>query len=87
VKTEYQYIHFVKVADKAKTSVWSCRNNRSGAELGRISWYGPWRQYCYEPTAQAVYSDSCLIGIAAFLGDLNDERKRALATDKPEEEG
>ena len=83
MRTQYQYTHFVEIAKKPKTSVWSCRNSGSGAELGTVSWYGPWRQYCYFPTAQAVYSDSCLIGIAAFLGDLNDERKSSLAMDRP----
>ena len=87
MRAQYQYIHFVKVAEKSKTSVWSCRNNDSGAELGTVQWYSPWRQYCCFPTAQAVYSDSCLIGIAAFLGDLNDERKRGPATDEPGREG
>jgi len=90
MRTQYQYIHFVKVAEKAsvvrKTSEWSCRSNRNGAELGTVQWYAPWRQYCYEPTAQAVYSDSCLIGIAAFLGGLNDERKSSLVMDRLAEE-
>jgi hypothetical protein len=42
MKTIYQYIHFVKIADKPKTSVWSCRNTRCGAELGIVEWYPAW---------------------------------------------
>ena len=37
LRTKYQFIHFVK----PKTSVWSCRNNRSEDVLGIIEWYGP----------------------------------------------
>lgn len=67
MKERQKYIHFVLTAQKPKTSVWSCRNNRSGEELGVIKWYGPWRQYCYFPTVQAVYSAGCLDDIARFL--------------------
>lgn len=67
---KYQYIHFVKVADKPKTSVWSCRNNRSQAELGEVRWYAPWRRYCYFPTNKAVYSLGCMNDIIDFIGQL-----------------
>lgn len=70
MKTEYQYIHFVKIADKPKTSIWSCKNSHHGNELGRIQWYGPWRQYVYSPTVQAVYSIGCLVDIADFIQQL-----------------
>ena len=86
MKTEYKHISFVKVADKAKTSVWSCQNNHSGfklgnrtwdrTELGIVRWYGPWRQYCYFATnGLAVYSESCLRDICSFLAELAEERK------------
>lgn len=70
MKTKYKFIHFVKTADKAKTSVWSCRNNRSDAELGKIQWYPHWRQYCYSPKVQAVYSVGCFEDIKNFIGQL-----------------
>ncbi len=70
MKTRYAHIHFVEVAKKTKTSVWSCRNNRSKEELGQVKWYGPWRQYCYFPTRQAVYNNRCLSIIADFTGTL-----------------
>ena len=79
MNTKYQYVHFVKVADKPKTSVWTCRNNRTGGELGRVRWYGPWRQYCYFPVAQAVYSEGCLKDICSFLAE---ERKQQRAIDR-----
>ena len=69
-----EYIHFVKKADKPKTSVWSCRNNRSGDELGEIKWYPAWRQYCYFPACPAVYSVDCLEEINNFIQRLQEER-------------
>lgn len=76
MKTEYRYVRFIKVADKPRTTVWTCRNNRTGGELGRVRWYGPWRQYCYFPGAQAVYSGGCLKDICSFLAELTEERKQ-----------
>jgi len=77
MKTEYQYIRFVELAATGKTRKFSCQNIRSGAELGRVQWYGAWRRYCYFPTVQAVYSASCLADIQHFIGQLEDERKKS----------
>lgn len=87
MKTKYQYVQFVKVAQKSKTSVWTCRNNRSGGELGRVRWYGPWRQYYYFPVTQAVYSRGCLKDICSFMEDLSEELARGRAKDRPQLEG
>jgi len=64
---EYKYIHFDLVAQKRKTSVWSCRNNASGEEIGRVQWYGPWRQYCFYPAWDSVFSMGCLDDIRNFI--------------------
>lgn len=74
MKTKYKYIHFVKVTDKRKTTVWSCRNNRSEEELGEVRWYPGWRQYCYMPTAKGIYSVSCFEDICHFIAQLANER-------------
>ena len=74
MKTHYEYIHFVLMTEGPKTSVWACRNNRSTETLGQIRWHGPWRQYCYFPTVQAVYSAGCLADIQAFIEQLMAER-------------
>ena len=65
----YRYIHFVeKQTDPGrKTKIWSCQNSRSGVELGEVRWHGPWRQYCYFPTVQAVYSEGCLEDVRDFI--------------------
>ena len=70
MKTKYKFIHFVKIADKPKTSVWRCHNNRSNKELGRIAWHPAWRQYVYEPACQAVYSVGCFEDINDFIKQL-----------------
>ncbi len=65
----YKYIKFVKTKEKPKTSVWSCRNIKSEAELGVVKWHQAWRRYCYFPAIQAVYSAGCLTDIKNFIED------------------
>jgi len=72
----YEYIHFVKIEDKGKTSVWECRNNRTDHILGHVRWHGPWRQYCYFPLCQAIYSSGCLADIQNFIKAADELRKR-----------
>jgi len=75
MKTKFEYIHFVKVAEKPKTSVWECRNNNSNDALGRVQWFGRWRQYCFHPApthsfVELVFNVGCLDDIAAFIRSL-----------------
>lgn len=72
VSGSYKFIHFVEIEKKAKTSVWSCRNNRSNEELGTVYWYGAWRQYCFSPNIQMniVYSKGCMDDIGHFISRL-----------------
>lgn len=74
VETMFEYIHFFELERKPKTSVWSCRMNLTGDELGIVKWYPAWRQYCYFPTGPVVYSAGCLRDIDKFIGQLMDER-------------
>jgi len=69
---EYKYLRFVEKPrpPERKTEIYSCRNKRTDTELGVIRWHGPWRQYCYFPTVQAVYSAGCLQDITDFIGGL-----------------
>lgn len=71
MKTEYEFINFVKVEDKPKTSVWICSNTRSAKPLGFVKWYAAWRRYCYFPSCPAAYSPGCLCDIREFLAQLN----------------
>jgi len=76
MKTQFEYMYFVELRPKAKTRVFSCRQQRrSGHEIGRVQWYAPWRQYCYFPMP-SVYSAGCLRDILVFLDQANAEHRR-----------
>jgi len=77
VKTQYEYIHFTKIADRPKTSIWEC-STRHGDVLGRVKWFSGWRQYAFFPTSgiESVFSVGCLADIQAFIKELSDTRQR-----------
>lgn len=65
-----KYMAFKLIEQKPKTQVWAVLNNKSGFRLGVIEWYGPWRQYCFFPTADTVFNIGCLFDISNFIKGL-----------------
>jgi len=39
--------------------------------LGKIKWYGMWRQYCFHPEQNTVFNSQCLMDIIAYVSELN----------------
>ena len=70
LKTKYEFITFQKVADKPKTTVWVCINNKSKDRLGMVGYFPGWHQYCYSPFFDTSYSAGCLRDIAEFMENL-----------------
>ena len=75
MQTRYRHIYFVVAEEKPKTKVWSCRNNKTGFELGRVHWYGPWRRYCVHFCDDAEFDSGCLGDIIDFMDQLNKAHK------------
>ncbi len=80
LKTKFKHIHFKKAKDTRKTSIWGCYNNTSLTLLGGIQWYSSWRQYCFFPSNETVFSGGCLEDITTFMKELRafelEERKK-----------
>ena len=74
MKTDYKYLKFEKTPFEGKTSKWNCITKSSETILGTIKWYGAWRQYCYFPVCEAVYSAGCLKDISDFIEQLSHPR-------------
>ena len=74
-----KWLKFVIRERKPKTVVVEVIN-KSDQHLGWIRWYGPWRQYVYEPTRDAptTFNNTCLLGIVEVLTRLNDVQKQRL---------
>ena len=72
-----KYINFVKLGDKPKTSVWSVVNISGGYQIGIIKWNPGWRQYCFFPESNTVFSKGCMQEINEFITSLNPAEHRS----------
>ena len=57
------YIFFEDEPSRRKTRIVSVKNRRTGDELGKIAWWGAWRQYCFFPWATALFNPTCMTRI------------------------
>lgn len=64
--TEATHITFEELTPNAATRRWAVMPKDRSQQIGGISWYGPWRKYCFFPMYQTVYEQVCLREIAAF---------------------
>jgi len=70
-----KYIEFNLVQQKPKTGVYAVRNIKSQSIIGWVKWYPYWRQYCFFPEPETVYSVGCLQDIVEFKKSLSPTRK------------
>jgi hypothetical protein len=68
------------LASGKKTKRWAVSAKEGGDRLGSIQWYGPWRQYTFQPAANTIYERQCLRDLADFC-ELQTKTHRKSATD------
>jgi hypothetical protein len=67
-----KYLHFDELPNEGKrTRRFHVFSVRQGMVLGRIAWFGRWRQYVFEPNPGTVFNNECLTSLADRLGYLN----------------
>jgi len=77
VKTKYKYIEMQKmktIDKKRKTDIYIIKNIKSQSGIGKIKWNPGWRQYCFFPNNETVFSQGCLDDINNFLEQLKQEK-------------
>jgi len=47
--------------------VYRIYNNNTKTELGRISYYAPWKQFVFSMAPRAVFNDRCLRHVLDFM--------------------
>lgn len=67
---KYLVVRLLPAAPGRKTSQWTV-HSKGGATLGRVEWYGAWRQYVFAPAGSTVFNKGCLADIGEFLGERN----------------
>ncbi len=71
---DYKHIKMYKIEDKPKTSVFAVESKHED-QLGIIKWFPQWRQYCFFPEDDCVFSKGCMNDINDFVGQLMELRK------------
>jgi len=74
LKSEYMIASDVSEPTMA-THRWNILSYSSGALLGRVGWYGAWRQYTFSPSGATIFNSSCLSALQVFLDEANAEHK------------
>ena len=74
LSAQYEHIRFLLHHHLTKTAVYRCCTNSSGDDLGEVRWYAPWRQYCFFPFTNTVFSKGCMEDINTFITKLMDDR-------------
>jgi len=81
---DYQYFSVVKRQrpKSRKTDIFDLVNKTSGATLGVIRWYAPWRQFCFMPYYTTVWSIGCIDDIRKAMGEISKARQIERDTEK-----
>lgn len=69
-----EFMRFTEIPTKKKTKTIAVTSMSSGASLGAIKWYSPWRQYCFFPSNECIFNKDCMRVIVEKID--NEMRKR-----------
>lgn len=78
-----KYIYFEVIEEKPKTKVWAIFDKTCLSQQGIIKWYGSWRQYCFFPEVETVWSTGCLQDVIDFI-EKEKRTRQALRKDNAE---
>lgn len=67
-------IELLKQGDK--TNQYTVVNIHNDGLVGIIKWHGAWRQYCFFPENDCVFSVSCLSYIVDYINKLMKDRRK-----------
>ena len=79
LQLEYNYISMSLSGTKPKTQIYDVFAKGNESLLGIIQWYAPWRQYCFFPSEECVFSKGCLNDINHFIEQLMQTRKQQVS--------
>ena len=76
LKGDYEYfvVRSKRQEPGRKTFVYEIIDKKGGLMLGWVKWYPAFRQYCFHPCPNTVWSESCLADVQDFLARLKRAR-------------
>ena len=72
---ESRFMEFFIIGNTGKTEIWDVVSKSSESVLGKIKWYGPWRQYCFYPSPNCIFNNQCMTDIQKKISKLMNERR------------
>lgn len=72
---DYKHMTIIHADSKPKTEVFLVQTKNRDIDLGLVKWYAPWRQYCFMPDDDCVFSKGCMADINDFIEKLMEMRK------------
>jgi len=83
VKTKYEviketkYLRFTKLErpPNKKTDTIIIESKSGGYILGRIQWFGRWRQYCFFAYNETIWNSGCLEDVNEVINELKEQKK------------
>ena len=73
---EHKYVKVVLSHTGEKTNGYTIVSKSNDNPLGYISWYSPWRQYCFYTIEEIVFNHDCLNYIKEYLMKLNKQHRK-----------
>ena len=74
---ETEYLKFYRgLSESGKTAHVLVYAVRDSTLLGRIKWFGRWRQYGFFPEAETIWNRDCLIQVHEEVESLMAERRK-----------
>lgn len=66
---KYKYITIKQVDGELfeQRPVYRIFNNRSGDQIGIISWYKPWKEFVFSSQENCVFNNTCLRDVIDFM--------------------
>lgn len=76
--TEGTHIAFrlLRLSESGKTKIFQVVAKDGNVPLGRVSFFGRWRKYIFEPNNETLYEQTCLREIAEFIEGETKEQRR-----------
>ena len=75
---EFIQVVWLKESNSGKTDVYGVNSKNTNEPIGYISWYVPWRKYCYSPNANTIYDSGCLNEIGLVCKELTIKHRRKI---------
>jgi len=86
LNNDYKYITMIKTKDLPRTAIFDVYTKSGDAVLGEIKFFPRWRQYCFFPEDDCVFSKGCMVDINDFIVQLEQIRRNTKSNNSSAEE-